>query len=77
VTTSVGAVPEFAADRRDALIVATGDIPTMVDRLEELVTDRALRQRLSEEGLRTAQRFSLARVAPLFAAALEKAARSA
>jgi glycosyltransferase involved in cell wall biosynthesis len=73
VTTGVGAVPEFAADRGDALIVQIGDIDAMVDRLEELLADPQLRQRLSVEGLRTAERFSLARVAPLFASALEKA----
>jgi hypothetical protein len=73
VTTAVGAVPEFAKNRHDALIVPIGDIEAMVDRLEELLGDAALRQRLSVEGLRTAERFSLRRVAPLFCAALEKA----
>lgn len=73
VTTAVGAVPEFATDRRDALIVAVGDVDAMVDRLEQLLSDQALRQRLSAEGLRTAQRFALTRVAPLFFAALENA----
>jgi hypothetical protein len=77
VTTAVGAVPEFATDRHDALIVPIGDIDAMVDRLEELLCDAALRRRLSVEGLRTAERFSLMRVAPLFGAALEKANRSA
>ncbi len=77
VTTAVGAVPEFATDRRDALIVRPGDVGAMVDRLEELLRDAALRQRLSAEGLRTAERLSLARVAPLFGAALESASRSA
>jgi glycosyltransferase involved in cell wall biosynthesis len=73
VTTDVGAVPEFARDRRDALIVPAGDVDAMADRLEELLIDRALRRRLSEEGQRTAQRYALARVAPLFEAALAKA----
>ena len=77
VTTAVGAVPEFAMDRHDALIVRAGDIEAMVDRLEELLRDAALRGRLSAEGLRTAERYSLARVAPLFGAALERASRSA
>jgi len=76
VTTAVGAVSEFAVDRRDALIVPIGDIDAMVDRLEELLHDEPLRQRLSLEGLRTADRFSLARTAPQFNAALEKARRS-
>jgi glycosyltransferase involved in cell wall biosynthesis len=77
VTTAVGAVPEFATDRRDALIVPVGDIDAMVDRLEEVLCDAALRRRLSAEGLRTAERYSLARAAPLFAAALENASRPA
>jgi len=76
VTTAVGAIPEFATDRQDALIVPTGDVDAMVDRLEELLTDPALRRRLSEQGLRTAEGFSLKRIAPLFLAALEKAHRS-
>jgi len=73
VTTAVGAVPEYASDRRDASIVPVGDIATMTDRLEELLRDRRLREHLSAEGLRTAERYSLARVAPLFADAVAKA----
>ena len=73
VTTAVGAVPEYAEDRRDALFVAPGDVDAMVDRLEELLDDRVLRDRLSTAGLRTAERFALSRVAPSFAAALERA----
>jgi glycosyltransferase involved in cell wall biosynthesis len=73
VTTPVGAIPEFAVNRRNALIAAVGDIDGLVDALQELIYDSALRRRLSLEGLRTADRFSLARVAPLFGAALEHA----
>lgn len=76
VTTPVGAVPEFAVDRRDALIVPIGDVDAMVDRLEELLGDAPLRLRLSSAGLRTAERWSLARAAPLFGAALTNAQRS-
>jgi glycosyltransferase involved in cell wall biosynthesis len=76
VTTPVGAVPEFAANRRNALIAPVGDIDGMVDALQEVMHDGALRQQLSLEGLRTAERFSLARVAPLFAAALVHALRT-
>lgn len=74
VSTSVGAVPEFACDGRDAMLVPVGNVDAMVDRLEEVLRDADLRRRLSDEGRRTAERFSLARVAPLFANALEKAA---
>jgi glycosyltransferase involved in cell wall biosynthesis len=73
VTTSVGAIPEYAEDRRNALIVAAGDVDAMVDRLEELLDDERLRHRLSAAGLATAERFALSRVAPLFANALMRA----
>jgi glycosyltransferase involved in cell wall biosynthesis len=77
VTTPVGAIPEFAANRHNALVAAVGDIDGMVDALQEIIHDGALRRRLSLEGLRTADRLSLARVAPLFGAALEQAHQTA
>jgi glycosyltransferase involved in cell wall biosynthesis len=73
VTSAVGAVPEYATDRLDALIVPIGDVDAMVDRLDEVLADGRLRQQLSAEGLRTAERYSIDRVAPLFAAAVAKA----
>ena len=73
MTTAVGAVPQFATDHVDALIVPPADVNAMVDRLEELFTDRTLRDQLSRAGLRTAQKFSLSRVAPLFERALQRA----
>ena len=73
VTTAVGAVPEFATDHIDALIVPPNDVDAMVARLEELLANRALREELSRAGLRTAQKFSLSRVAPLFEHALQGA----
>ena len=76
VTTAVGAIGEYATDRHDALVVAPGDVDAMVDRLEEVLDDAALRRRLSTAGLATAQRFALSRVAPLFADALERARTS-
>jgi len=72
VTTDVGAVTEYASHGRDALIVRAGDVEAMADSLARVLEDSALRRRLSEEGLKTAQRWSLARVAPRFAAALEE-----
>ena len=77
VTTTVGAVPEFASDGNDALFVPVGDAAAMAARLEEVLTNPPLRERLSRHGLQTAERFSLARVAPMFAEALEAARRSA
>ena len=76
VATAVGAVPEYATDGRDALMVPVGDVKAMASRLEDVLGDDDLRTRLSKEGLRTAERYSLTRVAPLFAAALEEAARA-
>ncbi len=73
VTTAVGAIPEYAGHRRDALIVDPGEIEAMAEALTELLEDQALRRRLSIEGLRTASRYSLRQVAPLFGAALARA----
>ncbi len=73
VTTTVGAVPEYASDRRNAILVRIGDIGGMVDGLHELLTCESLRDSLSAEGLRTVATWSLARVAPLFAEALRDA----
>jgi glycosyltransferase involved in cell wall biosynthesis len=75
VTTAVGAVPEFASDGDDAFIVAPGDSVAMADRLATLVDDERLRAQFSEEGLKTAARYTIDQVAPLFEAALVEAAR--
>ena len=72
VTTAVGAVPEYARHERDALIVRPGDVEGMAASLKRIVRDSTLRQRLSAEGSRTAERWSLDHVASLFAAALEQ-----
>ncbi len=71
VTTNAGAIPEYAAHERDALIVNAGDIGAMANSLLRVLRDEDLRARLSCEGLKTAERWSLARVAPSFCAALE------
>ena len=76
VTTEVGAVPEFAVNRRNALIVPPGDVRAMADRLEELLLNPRLRADLSTRGLETAERYALARVAPLFGEALRHASES-
>jgi glycosyltransferase involved in cell wall biosynthesis len=75
VTTAVGAVPEFASDGGDAFIVAPGDSVAMADRLAMLVDDEGLRARLSAEGLKTAARYAIGQVTPMFEAALAEAAR--
>jgi glycosyltransferase involved in cell wall biosynthesis len=77
VTTQVGAVSEFAADRCNALVVRPRDVRGMADRLEELLLNPALRNDLSERGRDTAERYALMRVAPLFSDALRRALEGA
>lgn len=72
VTTDVGAVPEYASHGRDAMIVRAGDVEAMTDALARILADSTLRNRLSADGLQTAQRWSLTHAAPRFAAALEQ-----
>ena len=48
----------------------------MVARLEEVLTDTVLRERLATEGLKTADRYRVSRMAPVFAAALENGLQS-
>ena len=74
VTTDVGAVPEFAVDRVTSLVVRAGDTCGMADRMEALLDDRSLRDRLAVNGLAAVQNWSLARVAPLFERAMVSAA---
>jgi glycosyltransferase involved in cell wall biosynthesis len=77
VTTGVGAIPEFGIDGENARVVRVGDIDAMVDALEDILLRRPFRDRLAVAGTQTAESWSLARVAPLFTEALERAARSA
>jgi len=70
VTTDVGAIPEFATHDHDAIIVPAGDIDAMTKGLQRVLRDDVLRQKLSTNGLETAARYSLERVAPMFERAL-------
>jgi glycosyltransferase involved in cell wall biosynthesis len=73
VTTTAGAVSEFAADRCNALLVQPNDVSGMTVALEELLSNGNLRQALSAAGSITADRYALGRTAPLFEAALRRA----
>jgi glycosyltransferase involved in cell wall biosynthesis len=73
VTTATGAIGEYCSDRQNALIVRTGDVDAMVDRLAEIIEDPALQAQLAAAGQQTAKRYLVDRVAPMFAAALERA----
>jgi glycosyltransferase involved in cell wall biosynthesis len=57
VTTRVGAIPEFAVDRQNALVVEAGDVQGMADRLEELLQSPELCARLATHGIRTAHKY--------------------
>lgn len=73
VTTAVGAVPEFAVDRQNAVVVRPGDIEAMATGLDELLSNSQLRSGIAERGSQTAERYALTNSAPRFEAALLKA----
>jgi glycosyltransferase involved in cell wall biosynthesis len=73
VTTSVGAVPEYAENGVNALVVAPGDVGAMVCSLVRVLSEGPLRRRLAVEGLHTASRYTVGAIAPLFADALQRA----
>jgi glycosyltransferase involved in cell wall biosynthesis len=56
VTTNAGALPEILGDA--ALIVPVGDVEALADALERAVDDDTLRDRLVEDGLARARRYS-------------------
>lgn len=74
VTTSVGAVPEFATDGWNASVVRPGDVDGMVAGLRRQLSDAIFRSRLSEQARVTAENYALPKVAPLFERALTRAA---
>jgi glycosyltransferase involved in cell wall biosynthesis len=73
VTTSVGAIPEFAINNHNAFVVKPGDSRSMADKLSLLLHNSELRSQFTTEGLHTAKKYSLSEVAPLFEFALQKA----
>jgi len=50
VATTVGALPEMVEEGENGFLVAPGDIPAMVDRIERLLTDLELRHRMGHAG---------------------------
>jgi glycosyltransferase involved in cell wall biosynthesis len=73
VTTATGAVGEYCSDRRNALVVRAGDVDAMVDGLAEIINDPLLQVQLITAAYRTAECYRVDRIAPMFAAALERA----
>lgn len=74
VSTRVGAVPDFATDGHDAVLVDVGDIGAMVDGLEQLLTNQEFRSALVQRGLKKAQDYTTEKMAARFASALLRAA---
>jgi O-antigen/teichoic acid export membrane protein/glycosyltransferase involved in cell wall biosynthesis len=59
LTTPVGGIPELLEDGGAGLLVAPGDVRALALRLEQLLTDPALRLALSERAQRSARRYDL------------------
>lgn len=62
VVTSVGGVPDTITDGVDGLMVAPGDIDSLVDRLERLIQSPDLRKTIGLAGMGTASQFSTERI---------------
>ncbi|MDP4183032.1 MAG: glycosyltransferase family 4 protein [Bacillota bacterium] len=54
VATNVGGIPEAVRDGVNGFIVSPGDIQALADRLNKLIYDRALRERMGKTGLEIA-----------------------
>jgi glycosyltransferase involved in cell wall biosynthesis len=59
VSTSRGGTAEFVRDGENALLFPVDDAAALAERVERLAGDPALRERLVEEGRRTAARYTL------------------
>lgn len=68
VSTRVGGIPYLIHEGEDGLLVAPGDVASMAQAMQALLTDQALAGRLAGRGLAQAQRHAWVRVAPLLLA---------
>ena len=60
VTTPVGGVPDVAVDGENMLLFEPGDIDKLSEQLELIISDAALRERLSKESKKLAsEKFNL------------------
>lgn len=63
ITTPVGGVPDVAVDGENMLLFNSGDVDTLAEKLEMIITDETLREKMAEESTRLAQgKFSLEKV---------------
>lgn len=64
VTTPVGGIPDVAVDGENMMLFNPGDVNTLSEKLELVISDEGLREKLSKESLRMANgMFSLEKVA--------------
>lgn len=63
VSTDVGGLPEVVSDHETGFVVSKNDVKAMAERIELLLTDRALREKMGEKGQEESERrFSVDRM---------------
>jgi glycosyltransferase involved in cell wall biosynthesis len=75
IATDAGGLPEVVTDGADGLLYDPGDVDQLVERIQRLVADPALRARLGANGRRNADRFSPSTHADAVASILLESAR--
>lgn len=64
VTTPVGGIPDVAVDGENMMLFNPGDVNTLAEKLELVISDEGLREKLSKESLKMAKgMFSLEKIA--------------
>ena len=67
VSTNVGGVPFIVEHEKSALLVPPGDAQAMADAVSRVLEQPALAERLSQAGLREAQRYAWSEIRPILA----------
>ncbi len=63
ITTPVGGIPDIAVDGGNMLLFTPGDVEALAERLERIIYDEELRERLSSESIRMSEgKFNLVNV---------------
>lgn len=80
VASDVGGIPDCVRDGESAVLVRPGDSPALMEALQRLIDDRALRERLASAAFADAQLYRASRVAAaiagLYRSLLSSSARS-
>jgi glycosyltransferase involved in cell wall biosynthesis len=59
IATDIAGIPEQVADGESGYLIPTGDAETLAQRLDELLSDAELRERMGNRGKERAERFSI------------------